>query len=94
MAVVPDGGMWLGMVLSLMLFSFVIRDNLLERLAQYILVGAASGYLMVMVIQDILRPKLIEPMLTSDTLAVDLLVPLALGVGAVSYTHLRAHETS
>lgn len=77
----PVFGLWLGFVLSLMAFSMIIRDNLLSRLAQYILVGSATGYLMVLVIQEILRPKLFEPLLTTGPIAFDLLVPLILGVG-------------
>lgn len=77
----PIFGLWLGFVLSLMAVSMIIRDNLLSRLAQYILVGSATGYLMVLVIQEILRPKLFEPLLTAGPIAFDLLVPLILGLG-------------
>ncbi len=76
----PAFGLWLGFTLSLMALSLIIRDNLLSRLAQYILVGSASGYLMVLVIQDILRPKLLEPLTATGPAALDLLIPLILGL--------------
>ena len=83
-------GIWFGFLLSLMTFSLIIRDNLFERLAQYVLVGAATGYLMVLVIQNILRPKLVDPILATDGVTLDLLPPLFLGIAllyaTVSYT--------
>lgn len=73
-------GIWIGFVLSLMTFSVILRDNWLARLSQYILVGSATGYLVVLVIQDILRPKLIEPIFASEQTPFDLFIPLALGI--------------
>ncbi|MEM7131692.1 MAG: hypothetical protein AAF702_35590 [Chloroflexota bacterium] len=72
-------GLWFGFLLSLMTFSLIFRDNILARLAQHILVGAATGYLMVLLIQDVLRPKLFNALVAEEGIAFDLLVPLILG---------------
>lgn len=55
-----DAALWIGFVFSLMIFSLLAGDNLLSRLAQYILVGVSIGYLGALVIQHVLRPRLLE----------------------------------
>ena len=40
-------------------------DNLLSRLARYILVGVSIGYLGALAIQHVLRPRLFVPVLNS-----------------------------
>lgn len=72
-----------GFVLSLLAFSAIFGDHLLARLAQHILVGAAMGYLLVLAVQNILRPRLLDPLLQRGAWTpeqwVNLLVPLTLG---------------
>jgi hypothetical protein len=70
-------GLWLGVVLSLALFSLLIRDNLPARLAQYLLTGALMGYIALVAWQDVLRPRLVDPLLRGDEES--LLVPALLG---------------
>lgn len=53
--------LWIGLILTLMTFSLIIRENVFSRLAQYILVGTVAGYLGVIAIHDILRPQLFLP---------------------------------
>lgn len=55
-------GVLVGFVLSLMIFSFVLRDNWLVRLAQYVLVGVSLGYAAVMAWQSVLWPRLFGPL--------------------------------
>lgn len=59
-----DLNLWLSFFFSLMLFSMVVGDNFLSKLAQYILVGVAMGYLGALVIQHVLRPRLFNPLFT------------------------------
>jgi len=55
-----DAALWIGFAFSLMIFSLVFGDNFLSRLAQYILVGVSIGYLGALVIQHVLRPRLLD----------------------------------
>ncbi len=47
-------GLWVGLVFSLLVFSAILGDHLLARLAQYVLVGASLGYATAVVWQSIL----------------------------------------
>lgn len=91
-------GLWCGFLLSLMTFSLVFKDNILTRLAQYILVGAATGYLIILLIQDILRPRLITPIFAAERAAFDLILPLLLGTAIIllglHYTIRQGRESS
>jgi hypothetical protein len=60
-------GVVIGFLLSLAIFSFVLRDNLLVRLAQYLLVGVSLGYVSVLVWQSVLLPRLFRPMFTESS---------------------------
>ncbi len=50
-------GTWLGLALALAIFSLLVRDNRLARLAQHIFVGASLGYLGVIALVDVLWPR-------------------------------------
>lgn len=56
-------GLWLGLLLSLAIFSAVAGDNVFARLAQHLLVGAAVGYAALLAWQHVLRPRLLSPLL-------------------------------
>jgi len=72
-------GTWVAALLTLMVFSYLVSDNPLYRLAEHLFVGSALGYAIVVAIQDVLLPGL-------STLARDpiadwhLLIPLLLGL--------------
>ncbi len=72
-------GTWVAALLTLMVFSYLVSDNPLYRLAEHLVVGSALGYTIVVAIQDVLLPGL-------STLARDpiadwhLLIPLLLGL--------------
>ena len=55
-------GLWLGLLVSLMIFSLVVGDNRLARLAQYILVGAGLAYALVLAWRSVLLPRLFVPL--------------------------------
>lgn len=57
-----DLSLWISFLFSLMIFSMILGDNLLAKLAQYILVGVSLGYLGVLAIQHVLRPRLFRPL--------------------------------
>jgi hypothetical protein len=70
-----------GFLLTLLVFSYILGDNFLFRLASYLFVGITAGYLAVMVIYYVLWPRLLEP-LTRGTADQRILafVPLVLGL--------------
>jgi hypothetical protein len=78
-------GIWVGFIFSLLIFSALLGDNALTRLAQHILVGASLGYTAILVLRDVLQPRLFTPLfgagtsVVSSLLQVQLWVPLLLG---------------
>ncbi len=45
-----------GFVLTLMVFSYLLGDNLLYRIAVYVLVGLAAGYITIVTVESVLLP--------------------------------------
>lgn len=54
------------LILTLMIFSYLIGDNLLFRIATYIFVGVSSAYVTILLINNIILPKLILPLISGD----------------------------
>ena len=52
-----------GFVLTLMVFSYIFGDNFLFRLASYLFVGVSGGYVGALVIDQVILPRLIYPLL-------------------------------
>jgi hypothetical protein len=74
------GGL-LAWVLTLMVLSFLIRDNPLFRVATYVFVGVASGYAGAIAWHNVLEPALIDPVVARGPgalLDVTLIVPWVL----------------
>lgn len=71
---------WGSLVMTLIIFSGVLGDHALARLGQHLLVGAALGYLCVLAIQHVLRPRLFAPLLANPTGDPLRWVPLGLGI--------------
>ena len=59
-----------GLILTVMVFSYLIGDNLFFRIAVYLFIGVASGYAAAIVVHFVIIPKLIQPFLTFDPLAI------------------------
>ena len=70
-----------GLILTLMVFSYLIGDNPLFRIAIYLFIGAASGYAATIVWHYVLVPKLFQPVATFNPLAV---VPLVFGISLLA----------
>lgn len=60
----------IGLVLTLMVFSYLIGDNPLFRVAVYLFIGVASGYAAAVVWHQVLVPKLFQPLITFNPLAI------------------------
>lgn len=79
-ALVESVGIWISFLMTLFIASILVGDNGLARLAQHILVGAALGYVAVLAWQNVLRPQLFGPLLSSTTTDVWIWAPLLLGI--------------
>jgi len=64
-------------VVTLLIFSYIFGDNPLFRLASYAFVGVAAGYALVVLVGQVLVPKLFQPLFAGELL---MLVPLVLGL--------------
>lgn len=47
---------WAGLVLTLLIFSYLLSDNFLYRIAVHILVGVAAGYIAIVAVESVLVP--------------------------------------
>ena len=57
----------LGILLTLMIFSYVWGDNPLFRTASYLFVGVTAGYVAVLLITQVILPRLAWPLLRTST---------------------------
>ncbi len=68
-----------GFILTLLVFSYLFGDNFLFRIASYIFVGISAGYVAVVVVYQVLLPRLITPLIQGSTLErVLVLIPLVM----------------
>jgi hypothetical protein len=49
-------GVWIGFILTLMVFSYLLGDNFLYRLAIYVFVGLAAGFITIVTVESVLLP--------------------------------------
>ncbi len=74
---------WVGLVLTLLVFSYLLGDNVLYRLAVYLFVGVSAGYAVVVAVEGILLPWLRGTLLASGASGGQIvmgLVPLLIGL--------------
>lgn len=53
-----QAGLWIGFIFTLMIFSYVLGDNIFYRLAVYVFVGLAAGYVTLVTVESVLLPWL------------------------------------
>lgn len=70
-----------GLILTLMVFSYLIGDNPLFRIAVYLFIGVASGYAATVVWHYVLVPKLFQSISTLNPLA---LIPFVFGISLLA----------
>lgn len=75
-----DWALWVAFFFSLLLFSVVAGNHALAKVGQYLLVGVSLGYLGVLLVQHVLRPRLFAPLWTEPTTQWRLWVVLLFGV--------------
>lgn len=70
-----------GFILTLLVFSYLFGDHFLFRIAAYLFVGVMAGYAAVLLIYQVILPRLVYPLLEGGALqTIQAVVPLALGV--------------
>jgi hypothetical protein len=68
-------------MLTLMVLSYLIGDNVLFRLAAYIFVGVAAGFVAVLVIYQVILPRMVWPLIFgTDEERLLAIIPTLLGV--------------
>lgn len=73
-------GVWIGVLFTFAIFSFLYKDNPFYKVAEQIFVGLSAGYWFVYTIFFILRPNLFEPLLGDFSGNMIKLIPAVLGV--------------
>lgn len=58
-----------GLALTLMVFSYLIKDNVFFGIALYLLVGVSSGFATLLIVRSVIIPMLISPLSHPGTLA-------------------------
>jgi hypothetical protein len=71
---------WIAAILTLMVYSYLIADNPLYRLAQHLFVGSTVGYAAVIIFHNVLRPRLFEPLQQDAAGNWPYFIPLLLGL--------------
>ncbi len=75
-------GLWAGFVLTLMIFSYLLGDNFLYRIAVYLFVGLAAGYITVVTVESVILPWLRSTVLAPNAGAGGIvlgIIPLLIG---------------
>lgn len=72
--------LWIGFFFSLMLLSVLFGNGILAKVAQYLLVGGSLGYLGVLLLQHVLRPRLWLPLWQAPLRQWPLWAALVLGI--------------
>jgi hypothetical protein len=73
-------GVWLGVLFTFAIFSFLYKDNPFYKVAEQIFVGLSAGYWFVYTIFFILMPNLFNPLLQDFSSNWIKLIPAVLGI--------------
>ena len=76
---------WVSLALTLLVFSYLLGDNVLYRLAVHVLVGAAAGYTLVVAAESVIKPWLDETLLASANGRDDTTLAALRAMGAVPF---------
>jgi len=92
-------GFFVAAILTLCVFSYLLGDNVLYRLAEHLFVAVAVGYVCIVALHQVLWAKLLSPMLSALSdgnmgRLLLLLVPLALGLLLLFKSSRRAGPLS
>ncbi len=73
-------GIWIGVILTFAIFSFLYKDNPLYKIAEQIFVGISAGYWFIYTVYNILIPNLFDPLINNFNSNILLILPAILGV--------------
>lgn len=74
-------GLWIGFILTLMVFSYLLGDNFLYRLATYVFVGLTAGFVTMITVESVLLPWIRSTIQSGDPGGLILgAIPLLLGL--------------
>lgn len=71
-------GAWVATGLTLLIFTFLYKDNSLFKLAEHLYVGVSVGYLIVKTYDTVIMHLIIKPIM--DNGEISLLIPVAIGM--------------
>ncbi len=60
-------GLWIGFILTLMVFSYLLGDNFLYRLAVYVFVGLTAGFVTMLTVESVLLPWMRATLLSGES---------------------------
>lgn len=71
-------GIWTAAIFTLAMYSFLYKENPLYRLGEHLVVGISTGYYIVLTYTQVLKPRLIDPIVQENSFI--LIVPALLGL--------------
>jgi hypothetical protein len=69
-------GFIVGVILTLLIYSYLVGDNPLYRIAVHMLVGVSAGYAAVVIIQRVIMPVITDAQANPQLSAINWLIPL------------------
>ena len=84
-------GTWVAALLTVVVFGRLLGERRVFALAQYLLAGLATGYLMVLSVREVLVPRLLDPLVNDagGSPALWLAVPLVVAMAGAGYLPRR-----
>jgi hypothetical protein len=76
---------WVSLVLTLLVFSYLLGDNVLYRIAVFILVGVAAGYIAIVAVESVLIPWVNDTLLADQGTRTDATMSALRVVGTVPF---------
>jgi len=73
----PDPWIWIGAILTLMIFSFLFKDNVFYKFGEHLFVGVANGYFIALYWHNSLKPNLFDELAAGHFIYI---IPLLLGL--------------
>jgi hypothetical protein len=73
----PDPWIWIGAILTLMIFSFLFKDNAFYKFGEHLFVGVANGYFIALYWHNSLKPNLFDQLAAGNLIYI---IPLLLGL--------------
>lgn len=84
-------GTWVAALLTIVVFGRLLGERRIFALAQYLLAGLATGYLVILAVREVLVPRLLDPLLNDPggRPALWLAVPLVIAMAGAGYLPRR-----